>query len=397
MQRSKRFPTETVFPLLAALVIGALVACGPGAASAPSQPAAAPAGGGTTTQASADDPRWTEALEGARREGEVVVYGPPGTHYRDALVRPFESAYPGIKVTYSGATGADMGPRTMAERQAGRYIPDVHIGGTTTMNDTFKPAGALDPLAPLLIRPEVADTTKWFENQLWWADNEQQYNLMFEGGVTQIIAVNRQQVDPTSFGSYWDALDPKYRGKIVSSDIRRPGPGGGQSRFVWATEGLGPPYLEKLFGEMDVTLTEDRRQLTDWLAQGRFAVSVFPGSDEIQEAIKQGLPVALVDVRRLKEGFAVSAAFGSVAAMNRRPHPNATIVYLNWLLGPDGQLAWQRTGANSLRVDIPKDMVESFNVPPPGSKIFFASLEKYASLELTPIRQLISNAIENKR
>ena len=44
---------------------------------------------------------------------------------------------------------------------------------------------------------------------------------MFEGSVSQLIAVNTSQVDPATFTSYWDALDPKYRGQIVVSDIRR--------------------------------------------------------------------------------------------------------------------------------------------------------------------------------
>ena len=70
---------------------------------------------------------------------------------------------------------------------------------------------------------------------------------------------------------------------------------------------------------MDVTLTEDRRQLADWLAQGRFALAIFPGTNEIDEAAKQGLPVGYADVRKFKEGFPVSAAFGSVALLNRRP------------------------------------------------------------------------------
>ena len=34
----------------------------------------------------------------AKREGEIVIYGPPGRQYREALVGPFERAYPGIKV-----------------------------------------------------------------------------------------------------------------------------------------------------------------------------------------------------------------------------------------------------------------------------------------------------------
>ncbi|HLQ32148.1 MAG TPA: extracellular solute-binding protein, partial [Chloroflexota bacterium] len=166
-------------------------------------------------------------MAGAKKEGQVVVYGPPGANYRQALVEPFESANRGIKVNFTGATGSDIGPRMLAERQAGKFLADLHIGGTTTMTDLLKPAGALEPLAPLLVRPEVNDTSKWYQSKLWWADTEQKYVLMFEGAVSQLIAVNKTQVDPNSFSSYWDILDPKYKGKIVASDIRRPGPGGG--------------------------------------------------------------------------------------------------------------------------------------------------------------------------
>jgi iron(III) transport system substrate-binding protein len=394
-------PLRSITAALVAVAVVLLAACAP-VAPAPAAPALSPPSGaapqGATRPAAEWEQRWNAALAAAKQEGEINVYGPPGRDFREALVGPFERAYPGIKVTFTAGAGADLGPKILAERQAGRFIPDVFVGGTTTMNDTLKPAGALDPLPPLFVRPEVGDPAAWLQNQLWWADNEQQYNLMFEGSVSQLIAVNKSLVDPNSFTSYWDVLDPRFKGKVVASDIRRPGPGGGQARFVWMTEGLGPPYLEKLFGEMDPTLTEDRRQLADWLAQGRFAVSIFPGSDEIDAAIKQGLPVAIVDDRKMKEGFPVSAAWGSVVAMNQAPHPNAALVYLNWLLSPDGQIAWQKaTRGNSLRTDVPKDTVDPLNVVPPDGKVFMVSLEQYAQVELAPIRKLISDALEKRR
>jgi iron(III) transport system substrate-binding protein len=395
--------------LVAACVVLALAgACAPTAARPSAGPAgssAAAASGGAAPGAAAGavpgaaawERQWDEAVAAAKREGEVVVYGPTGGNFRQALVTAFEAAYPGIKVSFTGG-GPALPPRVISERQAGKYIPDLIVLGTTTINDILKPAGALDPIPPLLVRPDVTNTANWFENRLWWADNEQQYNLMFEGSVSQIVAVNKNQVDPNSFTSYWDALDLRFKGKVVASDIRRPGPGGGQSRFVWMTEGLGPPYLEKLFGEMDPTLTEDRRQIADWLAQGRFAVAVFPGTNEVEEAVKQGLPVAIADNRKFREGFPVSAAFGSVAVLNQRPHPNAALVYLNWLLSPDGQVAWQKAlGSNSLRTDVSKDTVDPLNVIPPGSKVFMVSLEQYAQVELEPIRKLVTDALEKRR
>jgi ABC-type Fe3+ transport system substrate-binding protein len=44
-----------------------------------------------------------------------------------------------------------------------------------------------------------------------------------------------------------------------------------------------------------------------------------------------------------------------VGIFNRRPHPNAARVYLNWLLSKDGQTSWAQLtgGRNSLRLDVP--------------------------------------------
>src|SRR5439155_27294354 len=129
------------------VVLGAallLAACAP-ATSAPSAPSN-PAPPGGASPAAAWEQQWADLVAAAKREGEATIYGPPGRDFREALVGPFERAYPGIKVTFTAGSGSDLGPRILAERQAGRFIPDLFIGGTTTMNDTLKPAGALDSL-----------------------------------------------------------------------------------------------------------------------------------------------------------------------------------------------------------------------------------------------------------
>jgi ABC-type glycerol-3-phosphate transport system substrate-binding protein len=66
----------------------------------------------------------------------------------------------------------------------------------------------------------------------------------------------------------------------------------------------------------------------------------------------------------MKEGAAVVSHSGSIGLLNKAPHPNAAKVFVNWLLSREGQLTMQRVyvegkrgASNSLRVDIPKDMV----------------------------------------
>ena len=62
-----------------------------------------------------------------------------------------------------------------------------------------------------------------------------------------------------------------------------------------------------------------------------------------------------------KEGGGLVQQFGTLALVNRAPHPNAARVFINWLLSRKGQMALQRNmlntenPADSLRIDIPKD------------------------------------------
>ncbi len=52
---------------------------------------------------------------------------------------------------------------------------------------------------------------------------------------------------------------------------------------------LGTKYLRRLFGEIHVTLTRDRRQSVDWLSVGKYPLCMFCSDGRYAQA--QGLPV----------------------------------------------------------------------------------------------------------
>jgi iron(III) transport system substrate-binding protein len=114
---------------------------------------------------------------------------------------------------------------------------------------------------------------------------------------------------------------------------------------------------------MDVTMTADLRQAVDWLATGKFALAVPIQGGVIERAAAQGLPVNQFEPYHFKEAVNLSSAFGSLALMNRAPHPNAARVFINWLLSREGQTQFQRTittpgdARNSRRIDVPKDHI----------------------------------------
>jgi iron(III) transport system substrate-binding protein len=218
---------------------------------------------------------------------------------------------------------------------------------------------------------------------------------MFQGGINNVVFYNTRQVDPSQITSYADLLDPRWKGKMVATDIRRPGPGGVPARFMYKHPDLGPSFLERLFAEMDVQLSSDQRQMIDWLAQGQYALGLFLSDGNVQQAIDQGLPVAPVAADHFKEGASIGPGFGAVALAERAPHPSAAKLYINWLLSRDGQATWQAAiKAPSLRTDIPKDSLPSVQVPKPDGHYTNAGTEEYARLNATSTRDVVTRGLE---
>jgi iron(III) transport system substrate-binding protein len=329
----------------------------------------------------------------------VTVYGGSGQNNREALVEPFQRAFPGIKVNGTFAPGRDLVVRIAAERTANKYLADVLVGPGASGIIPLKPGGALAPLEPALLLPEVLDQSAWFDNRFWWLDaSPPQTTLAYVGIVQPAVSYNKQLVDPSQLRSYWGLLDPRWKGKIVASDVRQAGAGAVPSRFMYTHPALGPQFLERLLVETDLTLSNDQRQSIDWLAQGRFHLGVFLSSSEVVAATEQGLPVALVPGEQFREGAPMGAGGGTVSLLDQAPHPNAAKVFINWLLSRDGQVSWQRSvHQSSLRTDIPKDSVPALYVPKAGVQYINTAAEEYAELSGTVIADLVTRALEKKR
>ena len=351
--------------LCAAALLAALVCLG--------RPALAGAQGNPSQE-------WEKALAAARKEGQVNVY----IYRYERLLQDFKKDFPGINVVAVTGRGNELTNRIMAERRAGKFIADVYSGGTNSLYNTLYKGKALDPLKPVLMLPEVVDTSKWFGNEHRYADPEGKYIFSYIASPSNAqLAFNTNMVKPREFKSYWDVTDPRWKGKIVSLDPRDTGLGATMQFFYYSSD-LGPEFLKKFFGGMDITYAKNFTQMTDWLAQGRYAMCM--GCKDSMKAKGQGLPVDDFDTNGWKEGSSFSAGGGSLALVNQAPHPNAAKVFINWLLSRKGQIALQKLGdpddpAGSRRIDIPKD-----DLPPdarlqPGVKYFDVVKPEYGDMK----------------
>jgi len=332
---------------------------------------------------------WEGVVAAAKKEGEVRLWGDMEITHPD-IVGAFMKEFPFIKaVTVTGRVG-DLMPRIAAERRAGKYLADIYSGGLggRAFFD-FQRAGMLDPLKPALLLPDVVDESKWQNGKHHYADGEGQYVFMFEGSVAGVgLYYNTKLLDPKEFQSYWDLLNPKWKGKIAV--FERPGTGSPNMVRFYYNPQLGPEFVRRLWSEMDLVVSKERRQGTDWLGSGKFALCI--DCADTDAARKQGVPVEEFDRAYLKEaGGAISTSGNSgLGLMNRAPNPNAARLMINWFLSRQGQTVWQEAmnkkvvePSDSMRVDIPKDgvlpsarreerkkyVVTGFQDPDPAAKL----------------------------
>ena len=336
---------------------------------------------------------WERTLDAAKSEGQVTIY----ISGYEAMLPDFENEFPDIKIVAVTGRGNQLGQRLLSERRAEKYIADVVSAGANPNYQQFHPAKALDPIKAALILPEVVDQTNWYQKKHQYSDPEGQYVFNYVGSATYgAINYNTKLVNPKEFKSYWDLLNPKWKGKIEARDIREAGPGAGNTRFFYYHPELGPAFIKRLFGETDVTLFRDFRQGPDWLATGKFAICFFCDVDVLK---RQGLPVDTFGPTVFKEGGGLVQQFGTLALVNRAPHPNAAKVFINWLLSRRGQLALQKrtstaeSPADSLRIDIPKDDVPYLNRRLEGVK--YLDTGKPEWIEMAPIINVVNEALKS--
>jgi len=324
--------------------------------------------------------KWDQTLAQAKKEGKVVVLGPPGDQIREAITKGFAKAFPDITIEFSGARGGELATRVKAERDAGIFSVDVLINGTSTANAYFKPMNALDPIEPALILPEVLDPKKWRDNRLEFSDRSTKFDLVFTTQTNVPLIYNPAQVKPDEVDELMDLLNPKWKGKIAVQDPIPSGTGNGVFRWVWHV--LGPEKTKDFYRKIRAqaaAVDRDQRRQIEWVAQGKYPMNFGPGTI-MHQLEKRGLKFGVVP--HFKDyGAYVTPGFGSAMFVNRAPHPSAGKVFLNWLLGKEGQLAFSKAmGYVSRRVDVPTDHVPSYWVPQNGVKYWPGYYEEDATM-----------------
>ena len=251
----------------------------------------------------------------ARREGSLNLYTTIAEKDLATLVDPFEAKY-GVEVTVWRAGTDKVLQRTVAEAAAGRHEMDVvHFGSpemeALSREQILQPVSS--PVHDDLLPGSVPVHREWAATLLsvW------------------VQAYNTTLVDKNSLPkTYSDLLDPKWSGKlgIEAKD---------QDWFAAVVDVMGGretglAFFQRLAAP-GISVRLGHTLLTNMVISGEVPLALTVYNYMPEQAKKKGAPI---DWFTLEPAIARSNAVG---VARRAPHPNAALLFYEYLLGEEAQ------------------------------------------------------------
>jgi ABC-type Fe3+ transport system substrate-binding protein len=324
------------------------------------------------------DSKWKDLIAAAQKEGKVVLNSVPGAEMRQKLPSVFKDKF-GVELEFVSVDTREAAQRAIREAAAGVLSTDLISGGQSTFVNELYPKNMLDPIKPLLIHPDVQNSSVWLKGKPWFIDDKDQYLLRVIDLVVPIGAVNAKIVDPGIFKSGKDLLNPKWKGKIAMYDPTRPGPGSNTLSYLMKL--FGEQYAIDLIRGQDVKFTRNRRQLADWMVQGKHPIALALSITEFARLREEGFQVKFIlpDDVLPPEG----PASGVFVLLKKAPHPKAAQLFLNWIITKEGmQLYTSLEGAPGTRIDLDTSkLLVPESIPQPGKQYFDTADWKYMTTE----------------
>ena len=254
-------------------------------------------------------------IEGAKKEGKLVVYTSMTVDQAQKLNDTFKAKYPFIQPSMFRAVGERLLTKIMAEAQAGKYEFDV-VQSAETQAYFLKKKNLLAKY----VAPETKNIQKpFFDPDGYWAAVYMMPNVI--GYNTRVV--KRNEV-PRSDD---DLLNPKWKGKI-GMDHSKP------EWFSWKLKRMGEEkglaYMKKL-GAQDFKLYSGLTILTNLLAAGEFPLVLNTYLHNVEDVRRKGAPVDWVAQN------SVFTKFQPIGVGSKAANPNAAKLFVDFMLSEEGQ------------------------------------------------------------
>ena len=270
-------------------------------------------------------------FEGAKKEGKVLWYTSLSS-YKE-VAKAFETKYPGVTVELFRAPAMNLSTRILSETQARRYNSDV-IETTPGAIMLLRDNKILLPYnSPHLAEYPDGAKEKAPGGLVFSTIDRESYP-----GIGYNKKAIREADVPKSFD---DLLKPALKGKmgISAEEIG--------TRVIGAMlKAKGEAYIKKLAAQEIKQYAIPALGLNELVVSGEVPLTFTAVDSNIRLAAARGAPVAWLPFDL------VPANAGGVAALANTQRPHAALLFVDYLIGPDGQkLLGEKLGYGGARRD----------------------------------------------
>ena len=308
--------------------------------------------------------KWKKTIAAAEKEGIVVLNVQTNRNFRAYISREWPKDFPKIKLSLTTQRSSQFIARIRTERKAGKYLWDGAYAGTSVGLRLYG-EGTIDPLRPEFILPEVNDPKVWGGWKNAFFDLPGKYVLSTQKYLKSpwynSDMIPRSKVVKNGINLL---TDPAYKGKIAWVEPLRPS--SGQAISLVLFKSLGEAGLRKMIVDNKVTFFSSQNNMVDRMARKQFIISIGPNMiQQTSRFRKAGVKLNFRTLGNTPADAEASTGGGSVYVYNRRPHPNAMRVFVNWVLNKKNSAGIAKeTGNGSRRTDVaPVDPPERRTIP----------------------------------
>jgi iron(III) transport system substrate-binding protein len=264
--------------------------------------------------------RTARLIAGAKREGTVSVYSSLTVDDMKVFGSAFEKKY-GIKLQVWRSSSEDILQRAVVEARGGRFEVDAIETSAAEMESLHR-----EQLLQEVKSPHIADLSPaaLLPHREWIGDR---LNLI-------TTAYNTDLIKPAALPkTYDDLIDPKWKGKLgIEADDS-----------IWfgaLVTALGEERGLKLFRDMaranGLSLRKGHTLLANLVVSGEVPFTLTAYQYKAEQLKKSGAPIQWYVV---PPGI---ARFLGTGVLRRAPHPNAAILFLDFMLSDAQRLLLDR-------------------------------------------------------
>lgn len=296
-------------------------------------------------------------VDGAKREGRLVLYTGMDTEEANLYTNEFSKKYPFIKSDIFRSNGEKVQARFLVEHRANVHNADIFQTSIIQVYQ-LKNSGLLAKY----VSEEAAAYADGFK------DPQGHWTAFYQ--IPYVIGYNTRLVAPKDApASYEDLLQPRWKGLV----------GLETEEYQWFYHLIqiigrdkGIAFMKKFAGQ-DLQMRKGHTLLAQLVAAGEMALATVVYSNRIERMKASGAPVDWV---RFK-GPTITA-INAIAIPAKAPHPNAARLFVDFVLSKEGQNLLRGLRRIPARADVlpdppaltkglnlyparPEGMIESYN------------------------------------